>query len=215
MIKSLLALLLLSSFSVVAVADRFPSQDELDGIIKGCGIGVSNKIQADVSASVKSWRKAAVKGEASYSELGAILQESHDGTISSGNYKTYTSCVIDLVREFNKPLPPLPASSCSKSSPCAITTDTGYWVSNEMSIRLELVAIDVESSPLSPVAYFRNSLGMKGFHITGSGNITGYVEEDGSKIPVTLSVLKIVIDEKFNNKTHQNVSGKVLFALEY
>jgi hypothetical protein len=101
---SFLIFMLLFSIPLLVFADRFPSEDELDGIIKGCGIGISKKVQADVSASVKSWRKAAIKGEASYSELGSILQESQDGTISSANYKTYTSCVIELVREFNKPL---------------------------------------------------------------------------------------------------------------
>jgi hypothetical protein len=86
--------------SVECVADTFPSEDELDGIIKGCGIGISNKVQASVSSSIQSWRKAAVAGDASYSELGAILAETPDGAISPENYKTYTQCILDLVKEF-------------------------------------------------------------------------------------------------------------------
>jgi len=101
MLHKTISIAILVCIPLTVIADRFPSEDELDGIMKGCGMGISKRVQAQVSAAVKSWRNAAINGKSSYSELGAILSESPDGTVSPEIYRTYTSCISTLVKEFN------------------------------------------------------------------------------------------------------------------
>lgn len=109
----------------------------------------------------------------------------------------------------------LPPSPCTRSEPCSITTETRSWAMDSPPIILELVAIDIESSPLSPVAYFRNSIGRPGFNVTGSGDVNGNMLLDSKQIPIVLSIHKIVVDHEDAGKTEQNVSGKVVFSLDY
>lgn len=102
MLKNLIVFFTAILINTNAFSADFPSEEELDGIMKPCGLGLSKKVTAAATASVKSWRKALIAGESSYDELGGILSQVENGEIAPEIYNVYTACIINLVKEFNK-----------------------------------------------------------------------------------------------------------------
>ena len=78
---------------------ELPSDIDINKTIKICAVGISKEVQLSVSSRVKHWFTLEAEGKASYGELGAILNPK-DRSISSENYKNYTSCIMDMISKF-------------------------------------------------------------------------------------------------------------------
>lgn len=88
--------------SAGASAATLPSDEDVSGIMKLCGLGRYQAIEGDVKGRIELWkREAEASGKASAEDLGGLLSTLPAGQqIDPNVYKTYVECIEDAISQF-------------------------------------------------------------------------------------------------------------------
>ncbi len=95
----IIAVALVPFLGGVAQAADFPTEQQMRGIVFGCGGGISDRMKGEVQGRIDLWRKAAeATASGSKDLLSGILSITPTGQqISEANYKTFTQCILEAI----------------------------------------------------------------------------------------------------------------------
>ena len=105
--RSLILSILITTFVIFTPepswsAVPLPSDEEISGIVKGCGGGRFQQIEGDIEGKISIWkREAAGSGKASTEDLSAILKTvPQNAQLSPEHYEIYTDCILNALHKY-------------------------------------------------------------------------------------------------------------------
>ena len=91
-----------ASLNFAYAAERnFPTDDEVENIVRTCAGGYSKSVQGDVAAAIKQWKaKGEISGQASITELGGIISALKGDDAKVTVFKIYADCIKNTLPQY-------------------------------------------------------------------------------------------------------------------
>lgn len=94
-------LLALTAPQSALAARNFPTDAEVENIVKTCAAGYSTSIQGEVSGALKLWRKQGeISGNGNITELGGIIAALKNDDAKVAVFKIYSDCIKTTLPQY-------------------------------------------------------------------------------------------------------------------
>ncbi|MDD5036334.1 MAG: hypothetical protein PHE55_16435 [Methylococcaceae bacterium] len=134
-----LGLLLTLAIPQSALAARnFPTDTEVENIVKTCAAGYSTSIQGEVSGALKLWRKQGeISGNGGVTELGGIIAALKNDDAKVAVFKIYSDCIKTTLPQYmgdgHQPSSEYKASGDRPSAPAVSASGGGIAAGGNVS----------------------------------------------------------------------------------